>query len=36
MKARPGMLQQVALDYSLTLFECFHLGDTEGDIGAAR
>lgn len=35
-KPNPGMLLQAALDYSLTLSECFHLGDTERDIGAAR
>jgi len=35
-KPNPGMLRQAALEHSLSLSECFHLGDTERDIGAAR
>ena len=35
-KPNPGMFLQAAQDLSLTLSECFHLGDTVRDIGAAR
>lgn len=35
-KPNPGMLLQAAKDFSLSLSECFFLGDTINDIGAAR
>lgn len=34
-KPNPGMFLRAAEDLSLTLSECFHLGDTDRDIGAA-
>mgnify|MGYP001616702971 CR=1 FL=1 len=34
-KPNPGMFLRAAKDFSLTLSECFHLGDTERDVNAA-
>jgi D-glycero-D-manno-heptose 1,7-bisphosphate phosphatase len=35
-KPNPGMFHQAARDFGLTLSECFHLGDTDRDVLAAR
>ncbi len=35
-KPNPGMFLQASKDFDLKLADCFHLGDTERDTGAAK
>lgn len=35
-KPNPGMFFQAAEDFSLNLSQCYHLGDTDRDVGAAK